>query len=124
MQKLLRPLAEITYLTDGGAMEKLSLWVRNGLAVVGVLALGYWLGAAGTVKASSSASSTGDVEFQLAGVNENSSLLVYQPGTRTVYVYRAATTGNSYLQCNFKFQLSTPGGAIQRLPCPVQSLLP
>jgi hypothetical protein len=105
-------------------MQKISLGVRNGLMLAGVLALGYWLGAGGTAKASSSSASTDDVQFQLAGVNANSSLLVYQPGTRTVYVYQGATTGNSYLQCSFKFQLGTPGGAIQRLPCPVPTLLP
>jgi hypothetical protein len=111
-------------LLDGGTMLKMSLVIRNGLVCAGVLALGYWLGAGGTVKASSSYASMGDVQFQLAGVNEHSSLLVYQPGTKTVYVYQGATTGNSNLQCSFQFQLGRPGGAIQRLPCPVPSLLP
>jgi hypothetical protein len=105
-------------------MQKLSFLVRSGLMGAGVLALGYWLGAGRAVKASSASAYTGDVQFQLAGVNEHSSLLVYQPGTKTVYVYQGATTGNSYLQCSFKFQLGTPGGAIERVPCPVQSLLP
>jgi hypothetical protein len=105
-------------------MEKVSLWVRNGLAVVGVLALGYWMGTNRTVHASSSSSSGDGVAFQLTGVNETSSLLVYQPGNKTVYVYRGATTGNSNLQCSFKFQLGTPGGAIQRVPCEVPSLMP
>jgi hypothetical protein len=105
-------------------MENVSLWVRNGSLLLCVLAMGYWLGTNGTVKASSSSSNAGDVEFQLTGVNETSSLLVYQPGTKTVYVYRGATTGNSNLQCSFKFQLGTPGGAIQRVPCAVQTLLP
>jgi hypothetical protein len=105
-------------------MEKLSLWVRNGLALVGALALGAWLGTSSTVKASSSSSNSGDVEFQLGSVSEKSSLLVYQPATKTVYVYQGATTGNSNLQCSFKYQLGTPGGAIQRTSCPVQSLLP
>jgi hypothetical protein len=105
-------------------MEKLSHWLRNGLAVVGVLALGFWFGASSPVKASSSAASAGDVQFQLAGVSEKSSLLVYQPATKTVYVYQGATTGNSNLQCSFKFQLGAPGGPIQRVPCPVPSLLP
>lgn len=105
-------------------MENLSMWVRNGLALVGVLALGYWLGALGTVKASSSAASWGDAQFQLANVNEHNSLLVYQPATKTVYVYQGANMGNSNLQCSYKFQLGTPGGAIQRLSCPVQTLLP
>lgn len=105
-------------------MEKLSLWVRNGLAVVGLLALGCWFGASGTVKASSSAANEGDVEFQLGSVSEHSSLLVYQPRTKTVYVYQGATTGNSYLQCSFQFELGAPGGAIQRVPCAVPKLLP
>jgi hypothetical protein len=105
-------------------MERLLLGVLNGLALVGVLALGCWLGAVGTVKASSYAPTGGDVQFQLTGVNETSSLLVYQPGTKTVYVYQGATTGNSNLQCSFKFQLGTPGGAIQRTNCAVHTLLP
>lgn len=105
-------------------MEKLSQWVRNALAVAGVLALGYWLGASGTVKASSGSASSADVQFQLGAVSDHSSLLIYQPGTKTVYVYQGATTGNSNLQCSFKYQLGTPGGAIQRVSCPVQTLLP
>lgn len=69
-------------------MDKVSVWVRNGLALVGVLALGYWLGAGRAVSASSSGQSSADVGFELTGVNETSSLLVYQPTTKTVYVYR------------------------------------
>ncbi len=105
-------------------MEKLSLWLRNGLALVGVLALGYWFGAGGTVKASSNAANAGNVQFQLGSVSEHSSLLVYQPETKTVYVYQGATTGNSYLQCSFMFELGAPGGAIQRVPCAVPKLIP
>jgi hypothetical protein len=104
-------------------MERALLWVKNGLALVGVLALGFWLGAGRTVKASSN-DSGGDVEFQLTGVNETSSLLVYQPSTKALYVYRGAMVGNAALQCNFKFQMDRPGGVIQRVPCPVQTLLP
>ncbi|MGA3081310.1 MAG: hypothetical protein ABSD44_08005 [Terracidiphilus sp.] len=105
-------------------MGRVSLWVRSGLAVGCVLALGYCLGAKGTVKASSNSANESNVAFQLTGVNETSSLLIYQPGTRTIYVYRGATTGNSYVQCSFKFQLSLPGDTIQRVPCDVQKLLP
>jgi hypothetical protein len=68
--------------------------------------------------------SSGDVEFQLTGVNETSSLLVYQPSNKTVYVYRGATTGNSMVQCSFKYLLGAPGAAIQRVSCPVGSALP
>jgi hypothetical protein len=93
--------------------------LRDGLALIGVLALGYWLGSEGRVKAASS--SNGEVVFQLSGVSDASSLLVYRPETKSVYVYRGATTGNSTVNCSYKFVMSTPGGAIQRVNCPVGS---
>jgi len=102
-------------------MGKAAEWVRNGLAVLAILMLGYWLGAGSAVKASSYSD---NVEFQLTGVNETGSLLVYQPATKTVYVYRGVTVGNSALQCSVKFQMDKPGGVIHRLPCPLQSLNP
>lgn len=105
-------------------MEKAWEWARNGLALMGVLAFGFWLGAGRTVSASSYESGGGDVEFQLTGINPTSSLLVYQPGAKTVYVYQGATTGNDALQCSFMFQLDKPGQVIRRIPCAVQQLNP
>ena len=98
-------------------MEKAKEWLRNLLALAGVFALGYWLAGARAVHASSD-----DVQFELQGVNENSSLLVYQPSTKTVYVYRGAMAGNSALQCNFMFKMTQPGGVIHRDNCAVQTL--
>jgi hypothetical protein len=103
-------------------MEKAWGWAKNGLALGGVLALGFWLGSGRAVKASSY--SSGDVEFQLTGISPTSSLLVYQPGTKTVYVYQGATTGNASLQCSFMFQLDRPGNVIRRIPCDVSKLNP
>jgi hypothetical protein len=97
--------------------------MRNGLALAGVAAFGFLLGAGRTVKASSSDAGMG-VQFQLAGVNEASSLLVYQPETRTVYVYQGATLGNANVQCTYKFEMTRPGEVIHRVPCPVQQLNP
>jgi hypothetical protein len=104
-------------------MEKVLVWTKNGLALVGMLSIGIWLGAGRTVKASSSASGQG-VQFQLTGVNPTSSLLVYQPESKTVYVYQGATTGNSALQCSFMFQLDRPGDVIRRESCAVPKLNP
>jgi hypothetical protein len=104
-------------------MEKVWNWARNGLALAGVLAFGFWLGAGRTVKASSSDAGMG-VQFQLAGINEASSLLVYQPETRTVYVYQGATLGNASVQCTYKFEMTRPGEVIHRASCPVQQLNP
>jgi hypothetical protein len=107
-----------------GEMNTVWGWTRNGLALIGVLALGFWLGAGRTVNASSGDSSWGDVEFQMTSVSPTSSLLVYQPRTKTVYVYQGATTGNSALQCSFMFQLQLPGDVIRRVPCEVPRLNP
>jgi hypothetical protein len=103
-------------------MDKLAKgteWLRNVPAFVGVVALGYWLGSERAVKAAPS-----DIAFQLVDVKETSSLLVYQPASRSVYVYRGATVGSSALQCSYKYVLDAPGGVIERVPCPVQSVRP
>ncbi len=105
-------------------MEKVWVWARNCLALAGVLVAGFWLGSGRAVNASSYQSGGGGVEFQLTGINPTSSLLVYQPGTKTVYVYQGATTGNAALQCSFMFQLDKPGNVIRRIPCAVQQLNP
>jgi hypothetical protein len=112
-------------------MSKVWIWTRNGLAMAGVLALGLWLGSNHVVNASSRlAGASGDlsngmgVQFQLAGVNEASSLLVYQPETRTVYVYQGATTGNANVQCSYKFSMTRPGEVIHRDQCAVPQLIP
>jgi len=104
-------------------VEKAFVWMRNGLALVGVLALGFWLGSGRTVSASSYDSGQG-VQFQLAGVDHSSSLLVYHPGTKTVYVYQGAMVGNAALQCTYMFQMTNPGDVIRRVPCAVQRLIP
>ena len=105
-------------------MDKVLSWTRNLLAIVGLLALGFWLGPGRTVKASSYESGGLGVQFQLAGVNEASSLLVYQSETKTVYVYQGATLGNAAVQCTYKFQMTRPGEVIHRVPCSVQELNP
>jgi hypothetical protein len=105
-------------------MEKAAKYLKNGLALTGVLALGFWLGAGRAASASSYDSDGNGVQFQLTGVDESSSLLVYQPRTKTVYVYRGATTGNNALQCSLMFQLNRPGDVIRRVPCSVQNLNP
>jgi hypothetical protein len=104
-------------------MEKVWEWVRNGLALGAVLTVGFWLGAGRTVKASSSDAGMG-VQFQLDGINPASALLVYQPETRTIYVYQGATAGNSSVQCSYKFQMMRPGEVIRREQCPVPQLYP
>lgn len=100
-------------------MKQARVWLLRAFFIIAAFGAGNWFANARAVHASSD-----DVQFELQGVSENSSLLVYQPSTRTVYVYRGAMTGSSTLQCNFQFQLTRPGGVIRRENCQVQSLLP
>jgi hypothetical protein len=64
------------------------------------------------------------VQFQMDDINPASALLVYQPETRTVYVYQGSTTGSSNVQCSYKFQMTRPGAVLRREPCPVPELNP
>jgi hypothetical protein len=105
-------------------MNQLTRWLKDVLPMLAVVALAYWLGTARPAKSTVYAANQTDLQFQLSTVSQSSSLLVYQPDTQTIYVYQGATTGNSLVQCSFKFQLNKPGGAIQRVPCPVPSFLP
>ena len=112
-------------------MNKLWIWTRNVLAVVGVLALGFWLGAyhlnstsAPVVHASSYESDGMGVQFQFGGVNQGSSLFIYHPATKTVYVYQGAMVGNASVQCTYMFHMTRPGEVIHRVPCAIPQLNP
>jgi hypothetical protein len=100
-------------------MEKslhLQRMVRDGLALVGVFALG-WMLHGGIVHAAAD-----DVQFQLQEVHPNSTLLVYQPSDKTIYVYQGATIGNSSLQCSYLYRMEEPGGVIRRENCAIHSM--
>lgn len=105
-------------------MSKVWTWTRNGLALAGVLALGFRFGASRVVNASAYESDGMGVQFQFAGVRESSSLLVYQPQTKTVYLYQDAMTGNANVQCTYMFKMTRPGEVIRRIPCAIQQLNP
>jgi hypothetical protein len=105
-------------------MNHLTRWLKAALPMLALIALAYWLGVTHPARSTVYAANQTDPQFQLTTVNQSSSLLVYQPDTKTIYVYQGATTGNSAVQCSFKFQLGRPGGVIERVPCPVASALP
>jgi hypothetical protein len=91
--------------------------IRNVLALTGVFALG-WALHGRTVHAADDS-----IQFQWQEVRPGSSLLVYHPSEKTIYVYQGATTGNSALQCSFRYHLTDAGGVIRRENCPMPSLL-
>jgi hypothetical protein len=105
-------------------VAKAFAWMKNGLAFLGILALGFWLGSGRAVRASDYDSGHG-VQFQLTGgVQPTSALLVYDPGKKTVFLYQGAMQGNAALQCNYMFQMDHPGEVIRRVPCSMQKMFP
>ena len=105
-------------------MAKAFVWMKNGLALLGILALGFWLGSGRAVRASDYDSGHG-VQFQLTGgVQPTSALLVYDPDKKTVFLYQGAMQGNAALQCNYMFQMDRPGEVIRRVPCSMQKMFP
>jgi hypothetical protein len=62
--------------------------------------------------------------FEVRGIDSHNALLLYYPSQRTIYVYQDVMTGNSALQCSYKFRLGDVGGVIRRQQCDVQRLVP
>lgn len=100
-------------------MKDQRLWFAATMLAIACFLLGQWSGTARTVHAQGD-----DVQFQLRSVESESGLLVYHASQRTIYVYQGVMTGNSALQCSYKFKLGEPGGVIRRQQCDVQRLIP
>jgi hypothetical protein len=94
--------------------------IRNGirdlLALGGVFALG-WALHGRTVHAAAD-----DFQFQMQTAHVDSSLLIYHPSDKMIYVYQGAMTGNASLQCSFRYRLGDDG-VVRRENCPAGSLL-
>ena len=95
------------------------------LACVAVL-IGWWLHKPGTVvlaRDSGPASDAG-LAFQLSGIGPDTSLTVYNPDNRTLYVYQRIGQGNSHISCGYSFTISKPGAPIDRQNCPIGDQVP
>jgi hypothetical protein len=88
------------------------------IVVCAVALLGYWAGCwthpMTTVKADSVESPT----IAIQPVRGDTSLTVYYPSLRKFYVYQTPFVGLPTWNCSYSIQLSTPGGSIDRQPCP------
>lgn len=82
--------------------------------------LGWWAHSSKRVQAQTS----GDVIFQMKGIDTADSLLLYYPDQQALYVYEGVLTGNAFLPCNYKFQLGKPGEPITRHICPIVDFKP
>ena len=90
-------------------------WIMNALLLGTAFTLGWWMHSGARVQAQS----TGDVFFQIKGIGPESSMMLYYPDKNAIYVYQGIIMGNSFLTCNYKFQLGKPGAPITRHVCPI-----
>ncbi len=95
------------------------VFVATVLAIACFL-LGQWSGGK-TVRA---AAADENPLFEVRGIDSSNALLLYYASQRTIYVYQDVMTGNSALQCSYKFKLGDVGGVIRRQQCDVQRLIP
>ncbi len=92
-----------------------SFWILNALLLGTAFSLGWWMHSGAHVQAQS----TGDVFFQLGGIDVTDALTLYYPDKHAIYVYQGILTGNAYLGCTYRFQLGKPGAPITRHICPI-----
>jgi hypothetical protein len=78
---------------------------------------GRWSRSGDRVKADSGETPQVDIR-QISG---GTSLVVYYPTTKKLFVYQNPFVGLPTWGCSYSVQLSTPGGTINRQPCPPAS---
>jgi len=93
-------------------MRKSLLWIVLGLTIVAFEA-GRWTGSSQIVKADTAASPQIDVRQ----VDGSTSLVVYYPDLKKMFFYQPFA-GPPTWSCAYSIQLSTPGGKVDRQPCP------
>ena len=88
------------------------IWMVLGLTLV-CFEAGLWVGSSRIVRADSGYSPQIDVRQIDGGI----SLVVYYPDLKKVFFYQPFA-GPPIWGCAYSIQLSTPGGQVDRQPCP------
>ncbi len=93
--------------------------VREAVVAMLAVALGWWAHGGRTVQAAPTSSAAA---YQFTGINPATSLTIYSPEDRMLYVYQGATTGSSHVNCSFRIHIPRVGDAIDRENCAPGSL--
>lgn len=83
-------------------------------AALGAFLVGRW----STLTTSVLADSAGTPQIEVRPIGGDSSLTVFYPGINKLFVYQTPFVGMPSWSCSYSIQLSTPGGKIDRQPCP------
>jgi hypothetical protein len=95
-------------------MPKLTLCLMFTAAAAGSFLAGHWSASNKSVLADSE----GNPQIEIRPVGGDSSLTVFYPGMNKLFVYQNPFVGLPTWNCAYSIQLSTPGGKIERQPCP------
>jgi len=95
-------------------MEKMERWLGRIAIVVLSFAAG-WLASGGrTVQAQSQAP-----QVDVRNVGTESSIVVYYPDRKTMYVYAQPFVAGPYPPCTYRITVGEPGKALTREQCPL-----
>jgi hypothetical protein len=83
-------------------------------ALLAAFLIGRWTAPSPVVRADTGASPI----IALHPISGGTSLTVFYPNLNKLYVYQNPFVGLPTWSCSYSIQLSTPGGTIERQPCP------
>ena len=83
-------------------------------AALAAFVAGRWSAPARTVLADSG----GTPQIEVRPIGGDTSLTVFYPGLNKLFVYQNPFIGLPTWACSYSIQLSTPGGKVERQPCP------
>ena len=93
-------------------MERFEKWVGRIAVVVLALMLGWMASGGHAVQAQG-----GGMQVDVRSIDSGSSLVVYDAGSQTAYVYTQPFVGLPDSYCSYKFKIGAPGGKITRSQC-------
>jgi hypothetical protein len=95
-------------------MRILNTILLAAVAALIAFGLGRWTQSASLVRADSG----GTPAIDLHAVTGSTSLTVFYPNLNKLFVYQNPFVGLPTWSCSYSVQLSTPGGKVEREPCP------
>ena len=87
-------------------------------SLLGLALAAFWVGRWSNSEHTVKAQSGGTPLIQIQAVRGDSSLTVYYPDLKKLFVYQTPFVGAPTWGCSYSIQLSSPGGNVQRDPCP------
>jgi len=96
--------------------------VRDLALVCLAVAVGWWW--RGTPVHATGSSGSSPLAFQMTGTGPDALLTVYNPDSRTLFMYPRIGAGSSTVNCAYSFKVPSPGAPLQRENCPMGELTP